>query len=381
MINMFKSDDSNLVCWSIQRLLCAAIFASILSLPRVVVADSSPKPVFVLRSAPAVLAMSDRLGTPIYGGTLSARGLARIDRRGVLLIDRGRFIVEQAGPVWAATLAENQGFTIEIAGRCSSIEGAGTILSFESEDTVPTLRIVQVKGEGLFFLAQERNGTTLQLPMSAESSSVDFHCVLMYDGHGTLHLSDRISSRSPSVTLSLPRTTAPQLILGGTLSGADGWNGVLERVVLYPDVLPAEAVSATFRDAKESKDEDPHLDRLLIDAELIAKSTIPTLDELSPYTHALSIFEYRVKRVLTGTLVGDRVYVAHWIVMDSIRLPFADTALGSQHVLTLEQFADQLQLQSTHISDSVVDDFDRPLFFDAGGASLGAGTPSQAGVP
>ena len=104
---------------------------------------------------------------------------------------------------------------------------------------------------------------------------------------------------------------------------------------------------------------------------------MPTLAQLAPYTQSLAVYEYKVDKVRAGTYPDQKLYVAHWAILDNTRLPFAEVSPGAKYTLILEPFEDQPQLQSENLNDSIVEDFSLPLFYDAGGTSLGFDTAAE----
>jgi hypothetical protein len=57
--------------------------------------------------------------------------------------------------------------------------------------------------------------------------------------------------------------------------------------------------------------------------------------------------------------------------LDNTRLPFAEVPVGGTYLLRLEPFNAQPQLATENLSDTVIDDFTLPVYYDAGGTSLG----------
>ncbi|HIA65926.1 TPA: hypothetical protein EYN98_07660 [Candidatus Poribacteria bacterium] len=67
----------------------------------------------------------------------------------------------------------------------------------------------------------------------------------------------------------------------------------------------------------DDSDDDDNDDTLRIEAELLAKSTPPTLFDIAPYRDALVFYEYHVQRRIKGKFKGDRIRVTHWAIYDN----------------------------------------------------------------
>ena len=92
--------------------------------------------------------------------------------------------------------------------------------------------------------------------------------------------------------------------------------------------------------------------------------------ELAPYTQGLTVFQYDVVKVLSGSYKKALLNVAHWTVMDQQAVPLAPFTAGAVFDLQLELFDENPQLAAENLSDDIVDDFSIPYVYDAGGASL-----------
>ena len=73
--------------------------------------------------------------------------------------------------------------------------------------------------------------------------------------------------------------------------------------------------------------------------------------EITPYREALVTVDYEVERRLEGPPVADRLRAAQWAILDG-ELEAAPAA-GDRLRLTLEPFADQPQLESVYLSDTL----------------------------
>ena len=86
---------------------------------------------------------------------------------------------------------------------------------------------------------------------------------------------------------------------------------------------------------------------------------------------------FDIVNVISGDAPEEPLYVAHWAILDSARLPFDENPGDEPIELHLDLFSDHPELQTEHISDGVIDDFALPLYYDTVGVSLGLGDPAK----
>ena len=78
------------------------------------------------------------------------------------------------------------------------------------------------------------------------------------------------------------------------------------------------------------------------------------------------VFEYEVEKVLAGTFRPERIRVAHRSILDGQPLPTNDPEPGALCRLVLEPYAENPQLQSLYLSDTLEEAPDRGLFYHHG---------------
>jgi hypothetical protein len=122
--------------------------------------------------------------------------------------------------------------------------------------------------------------------------------------------------------------------------------------------------------------------QLVIDAELIKLSKVPTLEEISPYREALVVGEYRVKQVVEGELKTQTVRVAHWALLDGAATTPASRKPGWSGRINLETFEANPQRKSLFSSDTLDDNFAAVLYYDpAIGRAWSPCTSSSSAAP
>lgn len=150
--------------------------------------------------------------------------------------------------------------------------------------------------------------------------------------------------------------------------GEAPFRGWLSHLALFARELSAAEIAADAERALAAVAGGPAVAGAEVEAVLVSRSRVPTLEEISPYRRALVVETWRVERALAGTLAPGEVRVARWAILDG--RPAASTALvpGARARLRLEPFDAQPQLESLYLSDDAP--AAGPLWADVG---LGAG--------
>jgi hypothetical protein len=138
---------------------------------------------------------------------------------------------------------------------------------------------------------------------------------------------------------------------------------VVEGLALYDRLLGADEVAENARRYAAERARRTAVPRVQALATLQRCSRIPTLDEIAPYRQALAVCEYRVDRVVAGTLAGPTVRVARWVILDGATLT---PPKGASVPLTLEPFNANGQLESIYLSNDLpkTGATASPLFYD-----------------
>lgn len=107
-------------------------------------------------------------------------------------------------------------------------------------------------------------------------------------------------------------------------------------------------------------------DPIELRVELVAKSKLPTLEDISPYREALVFYEYRLKKRLDGEFKGKKLRVAHWAIYDNQPQSIGKAKIGSSQTLELYPYQQFKELERLYTSDTLELDPDIPLFHDIG---------------
>lgn len=89
--------------------------------------------------------------------------------------------------------------------------------------------------------------------------------------------------------------------------------------------------------------------RLVVEARIVAASSIPDPASIAPYRHALVVNGYEIVRVIEGATEGDVLAVAQWAIRDARVLPGAERPIGTVHRLTIERYAAHPELEGERL--------------------------------
>ncbi len=107
-------------------------------------------------------------------------------------------------------------------------------------------------------------------------------------------------------------------------------------------------------------------DPIKLRVKLISKSTIPTLEDISPYREAIVFYEYNLQKRIDGEFKGKKLRVAHWAIYDNQQQPIRKTKIGSTQTLKLYPYQQFAELESLYTSDTLELDPDIPIYHDIG---------------
>jgi hypothetical protein len=156
------------------------------------------------------------------------------------------------------------------------------------------------------------------------------------------------------------------LTFGAGSRGGQSWRGTLEGVTLYHRVLAPDEIKENALRYRTRVEARPAVGYLEAFATLRARSTIPTLDEISPYRQALVVFDYEIDRTIEGGLERGAVRVAHWAFLDRKLQPATERTTGQHYRLQLEPFDGNPQLEAQYVADTLPERHDLELFYDLG---------------
>jgi hypothetical protein len=298
-----------------------------------------------------------------------ARGLARLDRNFAMSVGAGAFVAPDVDDALLRELRGSNRLTVEAVIRPDSLDqtGPARIVSFSRDSSARNFTLGQAGDTLVFRLrtpATGANGSNPETALCKIPAGRYTHVVVTYspgrlvcyrDGVKTLD-TDRIKG-------DLANWEPHHLIFGDEWRDNRDWRGVIEGVAIYRRVLDAAEARANYEAYQrvlEGREAVPELDAR---AKLLARSDVPSLSQIQPYREALVVYEYDVENVMSGQAVDGRIRVAHWAILDGETLAVARWDEGQSLRLHLEPFANNPQLETFYMSDTLEPDFDVPLYY------------------
>ncbi len=149
------------------------------------------------------------------------------------------------------------------------------------------------------------------------------------------------------------------LAFGEGVEVGAGESATIEGVAIYGRILEPTEVKENFERFGALRDRRTVVPSLVIEAERVAITRAPQLAEISPYTEALVVDEWRVQEIVEGDSPGELVRVARWAILDGERE--ASEGVGERRRLTLERFDLNAQLEGVFLADDL--EGRGPLFY------------------
>jgi hypothetical protein len=143
------------------------------------------------------------------------------------------------------------------------------------------------------------------------------------------------------------------LLLGGELASDARFRGWLSDLAIWNREPTDEELAEHATRSLARLAGAPAAAGARVEARLAARSTVPTLDSISPYRSALVVEEFELVKTLAGDAPPRRFRVARWALLDGRPAPTAALAPGSTIRLTLEPYDRQPQLEAVVLSDTL----------------------------
>ncbi|WP_081888125.1 LamG-like jellyroll fold domain-containing protein [Verrucomicrobium sp. BvORR034] len=237
----------------------------------------------------------------------------------------------------------------------------GTLVSISRQGKVPALSVDQV-GPALFVTVQTDDGKVKHLGMGAVSDLEPTQWLLVY-ADGLLECyRNGLMERSSNVRPEFMSWSTSGLRFGSRSDGTEPWQGALDGIEIFQRPLaPREAAELYTHEAGNWAQRTAPA-RLVVEAELVERSTLPDPAKIAPYTRALVESVWKVRKVLDGTLKEKRLVVLHWCILGSqpVETPAKP---GTLKQLTVEPLEAHAQLQGELRATDVLD-AELPVFYE-----------------
>ncbi len=298
---------------------------------------------------------------------LTPEGYARINSSGVMELAYGRMVARGQGKTLADRLPAADGLSFEVTLTAGESQEANV---FAWQDGNDAHFLLEQRGQDLAFTYRDTKGAAQELPLGRVTAGVPTHVVIVMDGAQAQAVVNG-NAAEPSAMSETPwqQWKTGELVFGAGAPQQKGWSGTLEGFAIYDTALSPDQAKANGDAYQEFSRKRPSLETVRLRGELLAKSHVPSLEDIAPYRASLAVYEYRVQEVLEGEYSPEKVRAAHWVILDQNELDYGKIEAGHVTELTLQRFDANRQLKNVNLSDTLDLDFDLDLFFEIGGVA------------
>ncbi len=315
-------------------------------------------------------ASSNLITDPATGKQLSYPlqpiGLAHLDHDWAMVLAHGCYRAEGAGQrVVSACKATNQ-LTVEAVLVPDNVTQAGParIVTLSADPGQRDFTLGQDAQQLIMRLRTPRtgrNGTNPQMPFGKLVPGKPVHVVVTYKpGRLVAFINGQKVLDTDAVQGDFSNWQPYELLFGNEGTGDRDWMGTLSHVAIYARALSDEEAMAASSYLPARAD----VPYSKVRVKLLARSQLPTLQQILPYRGALVNSEFEVLETLEGKPLSGRIRVAQWSLLDGRQLPLAPAKPGEEAVLTLEPFEANEQLRSIMLNDTLEPDWDVPQYYD-----------------
>ncbi len=214
------------------------------------------------------------------------------------------------------------------------------------------------RGDKLFYRLDQRMIEICTLPPNKLS-----HLLLTYTpGHLVFYLNGAQVFTTDAVVGDLRGERGASLVIGNSLDNQP-WLGTVEGIAIFDRVFSPNEVRAEAEAYQKVRESRKPLATVGLDATLTFSSRTPKLAQIAPYKQALIVNEYKVNRCVTGHFDAKKIRVAHWAILGEQTLDVAEIPVGEPVHLVAAPFASCPQLEGEHVTDTLPEDFDAPLYY------------------
>jgi hypothetical protein len=284
--------------------------------------------------------------------TLRPRGAARPNHDQAMVLARGSYLAEGAGIDLLESLRSRDELTVEAFVRPDRLQqqGPARIVTFSSSALSRNFTLGQQADHLIFRLRTSKtdlNGVMPEVDLGPIADLRAKHVVVTYRPGDLRYYSDgQLVHRDDRVHGDFSNWSEQEVLFGDELNGERNWSGTLEGVAVFNRAMPAEEVAQDFEQYRNRVAARPVVPQFDVRAKLIAKSPVPTLEEVKPYRGAMMTCKYQVLSVLSGDLADKEVLVNQWALLDGVTQPVAALEPGAEVRLVLEPADQNPQLQS-----------------------------------
>ncbi|MFQ5526363.1 MAG: LamG-like jellyroll fold domain-containing protein [Thermoanaerobaculia bacterium] len=286
-------------------------------------------------------------------------GQARLDHNHAIALGRGSFVASPADSdyVLDRCTATNR-CSLEATVRAEAISGdeLRPVVAFSGGSPRSRNFLLAQRGGRLVFGPRAGNRGARSVPevdLGPIGSDDTVHVVVSYEPGRLIAVVNGMKVAEESLAGGFFHWRRRPLTLGAAAALGSAWAGSLEGVAIYSRMVEAPEARENYLRYREMIEARPEVDRFEVDGALVARSETPSLEEISPYREALAVFEYEVEGNSEGRSAGDRLRVAHWVILNGEVLEVGRAETGADLRLTLEPFAANPQLEGAYLADTL----------------------------
>lgn len=304
---------------------------------------------------------------------IEPRGRAKLNRHQGLVLTGGAYLVKDADSALLDACRKSKQLTIEavIVPDHLKQQGPARIVTFSSSAGERNFTLGQQDDRLVFRLrtpATGTNGVNPEVTLCQVAAGRPQHVAVTYrPGEMACYLNGNEVYRGSLVQGDFSNWSPHHLLMGDEWDGQRDWAGEIEGVAIYSRTLDVEEIRRDALQYLHLVKSRPAVPRIAVEAELVARSPLPTMDEIKPYRSALAVCKYRVAGNPPAELGGEReILVAHWALLDGRPEPIAGWKPGVKMQLLLEPVERNPQLQRFVTKDQFDSDDDliRPRYYD-----------------
>jgi len=301
---------------------------------------------------------------------LKPRGWAHLDHDYAMVLAHGAYLAEGADKNLLQACKATSELTLEAFITTDNVTQAGParIVSFSQDPGLRNFTLGQTRDKLIFRLrttATDLNGTRPEVTLGKLSAHKPLHVVVTYaKGHLKAYFNGKQILDSTAVRGNFRNWQPMHLLFGDEWTGQRDWSGTLEGLALYNQALSPEEIARHYLQYDLLRRARPQVASWKVQVKLLARSKVPTLQEISPYRRALVMSEFEVLKTLSGTPLKGKVRVVQWALLDAKNVPLVPQKPGQVVTLVLEEFKANPQLQSLMLSDTLEPNWDLKVLYD-----------------
>lgn len=280
---------------------------------------------------------------------LEREGAARLDHFHRMDLGGGAYVAsEEAGQAIVAAVKRTNEVTLEATVTPRAVRQNAAVLSLSGgRPDTRNLVLAQEGNELVLHLAVARRGRVEhEIRLGKVTPGRPAHVLVSYrPGHLAAWRDGEEVLATEDLQGDFFRWRPRPLTFGAERRRPGSWSGWLEGVAIYGRALGPDEARENARRYLEKVSKRPEVPRASVRGTLTAKSRTPTLQEISPYREALAVYEYEAE--------GETFRVAHWVILDGDLQPPSGWREGDVRDLLLEPFAQNPQLESVFLSDTL----------------------------